>query len=126
MKLKGSCHCQAVQFEVEATPPLRVIRCSCSICVKKQNHHFIVKKSNFKLLRGEENLTLYQFNTKMAKHLFCKTCGVQAFYTPRSNPDGYGVALYALDERPAVEWEDFDGQNWEQNINEELRGRSKE
>lgn len=35
-------------------------------------------------------MTTYTFNTHMAKHTFCKTCGVQSFYTPRSNPDGFG------------------------------------
>lgn len=40
--------------------------------------------------QGSDNLTTYTFNTHAAKHTFCKTCGVQSFYTPRSNPDGYG------------------------------------
>lgn len=30
-----------------------------------------------------------------AKHLFCKRCGICAFYRPRSNPDGYaGAVMY--------------------------------
>lgn len=41
-------------------------------------------------LQGEDNITTYTFNTHQAKHTFCKTCGVQCFYQPRSNPDGYG------------------------------------
>jgi hypothetical protein len=42
---------------------------------------------------GGEYLTEYTFNTKVAKHMFCKKCGVQAFYTPRSNPDGIAITL---------------------------------
>ena len=44
----------------------------------------------FPMSQGEEDLTTYTFNTHAAKHTFCKICGVQSFYTPRSNPNGYG------------------------------------
>ena len=56
----------------------------------KTNLHFVVPKSKFTLLKGAENITTYTFNTHQAKHMFCKICGVQSFYVPRSNPDGYG------------------------------------
>ncbi|XP_078598314.1 centromere protein V-like [Branchiostoma floridae x Branchiostoma japonicum] len=124
----GGCHCGAVQFVVMAPPVLQAVDCNCSICFKKQNRHFIVPKAKFKLLQGEDNLTCYTFNTHQAKHLFCKTCGVQSFYSPRSNPDGYGVMPHCLDqvtvERVVVET--FDGQNWEQTIQtSSLPARSK-
>ena len=56
----------------------------------KQNHHFIVPESRFTLLKGADKITTYTFNTHIAKHTFCSLCGVQSFYSPRSNPDGYG------------------------------------
>ena len=56
----------------------------------KQNLHFVVPSRAFKLLSGNESLSSYTFNTHQAKHLFCSTCGVQSFYVPRSNPNGYG------------------------------------
>lgn len=34
MILKGSCHCQAVRFEVESHTPYPYMRCYCSICRK--------------------------------------------------------------------------------------------
>lgn len=34
MQLKGSCHCGAVHFEVEAYAPVPYLRCYCSICRK--------------------------------------------------------------------------------------------
>ena len=34
MKLKGSCHCQSVQFEFESHTPYPFMRCYCSICRK--------------------------------------------------------------------------------------------
>ena len=59
----------------------------------KQNHHFIVPKEKFELLKGESvgELTTYTFNTGQAKHKFCSKCGVQSFYIPRSNQNGYGM-----------------------------------
>ena len=61
----------------------------------KQNHHFIVPKEKFELLSGEGigKLTTYTFHTKQAKHTFCSKCGVQSFYIPRSNQNGYGKPL---------------------------------
>ena len=61
----------------------------------KQNHHFIVPKEKFELLSGEGigKLTTYTFHTKQAKHTFCSKCGVQSFYIPRSNQNGYGKSL---------------------------------
>jgi hypothetical protein len=44
-------------------------------------------------IKGEENLVGYKFNKHLATHLFCKTCGVQSFYQPRSNPDGFGIFI---------------------------------
>jgi len=117
----GGCHCGAVQYEVWASPDLFVYDCNCSVCTKKQNRHFIVPKSRFKLLKGEESLTTYAFNTKQAKHMFCKICGVQSFYQPRSNPDGYGVMPHCLDAGTvgSVTVEKFNGTNWEQSMKTE-------
>ncbi|XP_053376114.1 centromere protein V-like isoform X2 [Mercenaria mercenaria] len=115
---RGGCHCGAIRFEVQAPSKLHVYECNCSICRMKQNNHFIVPQSRFKLLQGEDNLTTYTFNTHKAKHTFCKTCGVQCFYTPRSNPDGYGVTPHSLDPGTvtSIHVEKFDGQNWESHI----------
>ena len=87
-----------------------------SICSLKGNPYVIVPESNFRLLQGEDALTEYRFETRRARHLFCKACGVQSFYRPRSNPEGVSVLVPALE--PAtiegVEVGNFDGQNWEE------------
>jgi hypothetical protein len=114
---KGRCHCGAIEFKVEAPVEITVQECNCSICSKTGFLHLIVPKSKFKLLKGKNNLTTYTFNTRVAKHTFCKTCGVKPFYIPRSNPDGYSVNLRCLDKSNFVEidFEEFDGKNWEAN-----------
>ncbi|MCL1076203.1 nuclear transport factor 2 family protein [Shewanella dokdonensis] len=111
----GSCHCQAVQFEVDAPAALEADYCNCTICRKSGYLHLIVPRSKFRLLSGEEVLTNYRFNTKIAQHTFCKICGIKPFYIPRSNPDGIDVNVNCLDTPPAsVKVTDFDGQHWEQ------------
>jgi hypothetical protein len=78
--------------------------------------HLIVPNQQFPLLQGEENLTTYTFNSGVAKHFFCKTCGIKPFYVPRSNPDGMDVNVNCLDEvSTQVELVEFDGRNWEKN-----------
>jgi len=76
--------------------------------------HLIVSKSAFVLLQGEESLGLYTFNTGVAQHFFCKTCGIKPFYIPRSNPDGVDVNVRCLDVLPKnLRIVAFDGSNWE-------------
>ncbi len=116
MIYQGSCHCGAIQFEVEAPESVEVENCNCSICAMTGFLHLIVPARHFRLLSGEEILTTYTFNTGVAKHKFCKTCGVKPFYIPRSNPDGVDINLRCLSTQPKqVKVIDFDGQNWEQN-----------
>lgn len=116
MLYTGSCHCGAVAFEVEAPDEIVTQDCNCSICTKSGFLHLIVPKSKFRLLRGEKSLTAYSFNTGVAKHTFCKVCGIKPFYVPRSNPDGIDVNVRCLDRPPAkLTIEPFDGKNWEQN-----------
>lgn len=117
---KGACHCGRVQFEVDAPEVLDVQECNCSICSKSGYLHLIVPASRFRLLQGEDNLTTYTFNTHVAKHLFCKTCGIKSFYVPRSNPDGYSVNVRCLEHSTIkqVNVEPFDGKNWEQHAHE--------
>lgn len=116
MIYSGSCHCGAVQFEVEAPESVEVEDCNCSICRMTGFQHLIVPARNFRLLAGEDKLTTYRFNTGVAQHKFCSVCGIKPFYIPRSNPDGVDVNLRCLKQQPAqVKVVQFDGQNWEAN-----------
>ncbi|PPC83462.1 MAG: aldehyde-activating protein [Hyphomicrobium sp.] len=112
----GSCHCGTVAFEVEAPDDIVAQDCNCSLCAKSGFLHLIVPAQKFRITRGAENLTTYTFNTGVAKHTFCKICGIKPFYIPRSNPDGIDVNVRCLDTPPrTLTIEPFDGQNWEQN-----------
>jgi len=113
----GGCHCGAVRFEVDLPDAFEVEDCNCSICAMSGNIHVIVPASRFRLIKGEDQLSEYTFNTGGAKHRFCKTCGIKSFYIPRSNQDGFAVTWRCIDN-----WMDldvtinkFDGLNWEAN-----------
>lgn len=115
----GSCHCRAIQFEIEAPEDIEVEECNCSICSKGGFLHLIIPLSKFKLIQGSDSLNVYTFNTGVAKHTFCKICGIKPFYTPRSNPNGIDINVRCLDTKPrTVTIVQFDGQNWEKNAHQ--------
>jgi len=113
----GGCHCGAVRFEAKLPAKVLAQACNCSICAMTGFVHVIVPEQRFRLIKGADNLTAYTFNTGVARHLFCATCGVKSFYRPRSNPDGWSVNARCLDGADGldIEIEAFDGQNWEAN-----------
>ena len=84
-------------FEVDAPARLTVSDCNCSICRMSGYLHLIVPRARFRLLQGANELVEYTFNTGIARHLFCRACGIKSFYVPRSNPDGYSVNARCLD-----------------------------
>jgi hypothetical protein len=116
MIYKGGCHCGAVSFEVETQGRLEVEDCNCSICSMSGFLHLIVPKTQFLLLAGEGFLEDYTFNTGVARHTFCKRCGIKPFYIPRSNPDGVDVNARCLDvPLKNMTIVKFDGRHWEKN-----------
>jgi hypothetical protein len=117
---RGGCHCGAIRFEVDAPARLLVHDCNCTICSMSGFQHLIVPGSRFRLLAGTEALAEYTFNTGVARHLFCRRCGIKSFYVPRSNPDGFSVNARCLDTSTieSLAIEPFDGQNWEDSAGE--------
>jgi hypothetical protein len=113
----GSCHCGQVRFEIDSVID-RVTHCNCSVCSKKGIVHHRVLPENFRLLTGEDALTVYQFGTRVAKHFFCSHCGTHTFTNPRAAPHLYTVNVRCLDDfdltQAEVEVLEFDGRNWEQ------------
>jgi hypothetical protein len=114
---EGGCHCGRVRFRV-STEETRVVDCNCSICRMKGYLHLIVPPEGFTLLAGDDALATYTFNTAVAKHHFCKTCGIASFYRPRSHPGSYDVNARCLDGEAMKDFrvEAFDGVHWEENV----------
>ena len=112
---RGGCHCGAVRFEVDAPAAIEALECNCTICSMTGFLHLIVPNRQFRLLGDPGALASYTFNTGVAKHLFCRTCGIKSYYIPRSNPDGVDVNVRCLDRATIakVRVAPFDGRNWE-------------
>jgi hypothetical protein len=95
---KGTCHCGAVEFEVALPNGLEDLRrCNCSLCRRKGAIMASVSVEGLRVTRGEDMLTLYQWNTKTAKHYFCKICGIYTHHQRRSNPAQYGFNVACIE-----------------------------
>ena len=96
---KLNCHCGAVEAEINVPNNLvKVLRCNCSLCKRKGAVMSMVKNEDFKIVKGEDKLKLYQFHTKVAKHYYCSVCGIYTHHNPRSNPAMTGFNLGCIDE----------------------------
>ncbi len=96
--IDGQCHCSKVQFTVTLTDGLHTAwRCNCSLCRMRGAIAVSTNLDDITIHTGADNLSLYQFNTKTAKHYFCSTCGIYTHHQRRSNPNQYGINVACLD-----------------------------
>ena len=114
-KYLGSCHCGRVTFELDANLSY-VMACNCSLCRRVGALWHGASDASFRITSGADELLLYQFNTKTAKHYSCKHCGVHPFSRPRLDPTRWAVNVRCIDgvEAAALPLKQFDGANWEQ------------
>lgn len=97
-KHRASCHCGAVVLELSLPNGIEnPCRCDCSICRRKGAMVGSVPLAGIKILKGEDALKLYEFNTKTAKHYFCSICGIYTHHQRRSNPHEYGYNIGCLE-----------------------------
>ena len=117
---EGGCHCGRVRFRVTGSLD-EVSDCNCSMCIKKGMLHWIIPPSQFELVSGEDQLTTYRFNTGVARHTFCRHCGIHPFYVPRSDPDKIDVNARCLEgvDLTTLRVRTFDGQHWEETMKRE-------
>ena len=92
----GSCHCGTVRFHVDASIT-ELTTCDCSLCVKRNAVMAKVPENALTVLEGEAILTLYEWNTRVAKHYFCGRCGIYVFHRKRAAPDHFGVNVFCLE-----------------------------
>lgn len=112
---EGSCHCGAIQFSYDGDTIDKGIRCTCSICKRKGAlmSAEAIPKENLDVKVEGDNLGLYQFDSKIAKHYFCKTCGIYTHNEMLRMPGKMRVNLGCVDglETDGLEVVVFDGKN---------------
>jgi hypothetical protein len=96
-EMEGACHCGTVRFKVRLRDGLNTAcRCTCSYCRMRGAVAVSATLADISFLSGEEALTLYRFNTRVAEHYFCSKCGIYTHHRRRSNPNEYGVNVACL------------------------------
>jgi len=95
---RATCHCGRVELELHL--PHGIVdprRCDCSMCRRRGAIAATVPLSGLRIVKGEDVLSLYQFNTRTAKHYFCSNCGIYTHHQRRSNPDEYGYNVGCIE-----------------------------
>ncbi|MCW2363889.1 MULTISPECIES: GFA family protein [Sphingobium] len=96
-EIDGACHCGTVRFHVRLKDGLRSARrCTCSYCRMRGAIAVSARIEDLQVTAGEESLRCYTFNSGIAQHHFCGTCGIYTHHRRRSNPQEYGVNVACL------------------------------
>lgn len=112
--VEGGCHCGAVRFTADLPEGWHAHLCNCTMCQMKGTVLVDVPVPAVTVTQGEDDLELYQFNTMVAKHHFCRKCGIHPFHQLRSEPENYGVNAVCLDGYSRYDFTELpvhDGQN---------------
>jgi hypothetical protein len=95
-------------------------RCNCTICTKTMWTGVHVKPAQFRLMRGEADLSSYAWGHKVSARYFCKHCGIQCFakgHLDVLGGDFVAINVNALDDADAhqVPLRHWDGRhnNWQ-------------
>ena len=112
---EGSCHCGAVRFAFDSEEITRGVRCTCSICKRKGAlmSPMVIASEDLRVDADPADLGLYQFGNQVAKHYFCRNCGIYTHNETVRMPGKCRINLGCIDEIDplALEFDVFDGKN---------------
>ena len=112
---RGSCHCGAVRFSFESNEITSGLRCTCSICSRRGAvvSPETIPPERFRIDAEQGALGLYQFGAKIARHYFCKNCGIYTFHETFRKPGHYRANLGCVEgvDALALPVEVFDGKH---------------
>ena len=96
---KLTCHCGGVEIQINLRNNIdKLMRCNCSMCKRKGTMVITINKEDLKVIKGEDKIKTYQFNTNVAKHHFCSECGIHTHNLRRSEPNTFGINVGCIDE----------------------------
>src|SRR5664279_196475 len=97
---KGSCHCGAIRFTFLGPEAIDGgLRCNCSICRRKgaAMTRFSVAPDEISIEVKDDSLATYEFGSRVAKHHFCRKCGIYPFHQTMRKPGHYRVNIGCID-----------------------------
>ena len=65
----------------------------------------MVKKNSIRIIKGEENLNSYKFNTMITERFFFFFFGIHTHHNRRSNPNGAAINIGCIDEINSFDFE---------------------
>jgi hypothetical protein len=111
----GSCHCGSVRFSYEGDEIVQGLRCTCSICSRKGTMMSpqAIPMEDLNVTAAAEDLGLYQFDNGIAKHYFCRQCGIYTHNETLRTPGHLRVNLGCIEDLDTSDFEVivFDGKN---------------
>lgn len=97
--LKGSCLCNAVQYEL-ASEPEPIVMCHCSRCRKANGTAYATNaplaRADFHLLSGQDALAEFESSPGVFR-VFCKCCGSPLYSRRTAEPDVLRLRIGTLD-----------------------------
>ena len=92
---QGSCHCGAIRFSFSSEAITEGLSCNCSFCIRRQALMLPFTLPEQALIReGDAGaLGCYQWGKQVARHYFCKHCGIYTFHESSRKPGHYRVNL---------------------------------
>jgi len=97
---KAQCHCGQVKFSFLGPKEIsHGLRCNCSLCARKGvlMSPFTLDEKDITEYVDETILSCYQFGENIAKHYFCKRCGVYPFHAMRTQPGKVRINLACVE-----------------------------
>ena len=96
---KLTCHCGEIEIQINLKKEINeLMRCNCSMCKRKGTMVATIDRKDLKVVKGQDKIKTYQFNTNVAKHYFCSECGTHTHNLRRSDPNTFGFNVGCIDE----------------------------
>lgn len=77
--LTATCHCGAVRIEI-ARKPVRLSRCTCSICRRYGAHWAYYTRKSVKVMCSPGAIKAYGWGDRTIEFYHCTTCGCMTHY----------------------------------------------
>ncbi len=95
----GSCHCGRISFHFSGPEITSGLRCNCSVCRRKgaTMTGYVIAPNDLQIYVEDDALATYEFGEHVARHHFCRHCGIYPFHTTLRKPGYYRVNTGCID-----------------------------